>query len=91
MVTIAQGIHRLPKTVMLVGRELTIGGKPLKRVLFPSSGITVDTFNHLRLQHKKATINPATITLGLFLKALDAIGLSKLQGAIVARGKPPPP
>ena len=85
MDSIAQSVHWLPKTSVVVGRELTICGQTAKRSLLPQSVIVVDTINHLRFQNKKASVNPAAITLGLFLKAANSSVVAKLKHPKTAR------
>jgi hypothetical protein len=41
-VAIAQGVHRLPEAVVVVNRELSLGGQALERFLFPEDGIALD-------------------------------------------------
>ena len=73
MVLLAQGVHRLPESFMLVRRELALSGQGLERFSLPQGPITLDQVYHFAIQNKKTAIYPASFAERLFLKAFDII------------------
>ena len=62
----AHGIHRLPESVVKIGRKLMLGREPLERLVLPKRSIAVDVVEDLRGEHEKAAIDPPAVTLWLF-------------------------
>ena len=66
---VPQGIHRQPKPVVPVNRELTPGGQSLQRLSLPHHIVTTDEIDHRRVENKKASIDPSVITVRLFVRS----------------------
>ena len=70
---VSQGVHRLPKAMMLKGCQLPLFSQALERVLLPERLIVGDVVDHIWGQHKETTVNHAAIALGFFSKAVDLV------------------
>ena len=68
MALVAQRIHGLPKSVVLIGCKLSLGRQMLQRFLFENRFITCDIVEDFGRKHHKPTINPISIAVWLLLK-----------------------
>ena len=69
---VAQRVHALPITDVFVCGELSIMGQSLHRFLLPNRQVVFHIADHLRLEHKKAAVDPCSVTLGFLAEASDA-------------------
>lgn len=60
---------------MVISRELVGFGEGLQRLLLPNALVAIHQIDHRGIEHKKTSIDPAAIPLGLFLKAHHAASL----------------
>src|SRR5438128_986166 len=68
MHTIAEGIHRLPKSAMLKNSKLSRCRQLLQWRPLPHSSVVGDQIDHRWFQHKESTVEPCSVSFGLLLE-----------------------
>src|SRR5581483_2096909 len=81
---VAQGVHRLPKAGMPIGRELRVTRQRLQRLRFPGRAIALDPVDHLRVEDKEATIDKGVIPRRLLDERLHHRAV-ELERAVASR------
>lgn len=84
MVLVAKGIHGLPEPFMLICHQFTFIGQSLQRTGFPTRLVAIDILYAGRLKDKKATVDPASVPLGLLGEPGHPVFLH-VEGAVPAR------
>src|SRR4051812_26576369 len=81
---VAQGVHRLPEALVLVGAELAGGGERLHRLALPDGLLAGDEVQHSGLEDEEAAVDPAAgVAVRLLLEAAHEAALD-LQRAPTA-------
>src|SRR3954452_1888700 len=62
---VSERVHRLPKTIMLVGAKLIVGCQLFHWLLFPQCLIRMDVIKNLRFAYKIPPVDPGAISFGL--------------------------
>ena len=66
MILVPQGVHRLPKALMLVGHELIALHELSERRTFPGGAIAFDQVQTGRRQYEETTVDQATVAARFF-------------------------
>ena len=72
---VAHGVHALPETFVFPDPQLMVASQTVERVLLKHRVIPVDPIDDRRLANHESAIDPAIVTLGLFLKRCDQISV----------------
>src|SRR5712691_3620977 len=72
---VAQRIHRLPKTRMAEGHQLTRFGEPLQRFHFPRRFVSMNEICDRRIKHEEAAIDVGVVTRRFLHEPHDAIAV----------------
>ena len=56
---VAQGIHGLPESLVILRRELRVSRKPHQAIEFERSGVVLDIVKHAVAHDEKTPIDPA--------------------------------
>src|SRR5450759_869738 len=73
MYLVAQGVHRLPKTMVLECGEISFFRQALQWFALPDRLVIDDVVDDLRRQYEEPSVDHGAIPLGLFLKAVDFV------------------
>src|SRR5271169_5479273 len=72
MALVAQSIHRLPESLMVVDRQLIVAGQMFERLALPNRCVAFDIVADFRGEHEEAAIDPAAFADRLLTKTDDA-------------------
>src|ERR1035437_6062608 len=72
---VAKLIHRLPDPFVSKGAQLSLGGEPLERLLFPERIVAVDVVQNLWFEHEESAVDPAFARLVLLGERAHFIAL----------------
>src|SRR6476620_10037242 len=70
---VPQGVHSVPKSVVLVGGEFAISGEAFQWCAFKDCGIIIDVVQNRRLGDEVSAIDPAAVVGWLFSEARPAV------------------
>src|SRR5207302_3345740 len=68
---VAQGIHRLPKSSVLIRHQFALARQSFQWSTFPTGRVTLNIVEYRRLAYEKAAIDPPYFVIGLFSEALN--------------------
>ena len=85
MVLVPKRVHSMPEPVMFVGDQLLIMGQALKGFSFKNSTVSCKEVQHVRLEHKEATVDPGTVSCWFFLKGFYPVCLVEVQSPKTSR------
>ena len=84
VIFLAQGIHAGPEAGVAVSHELVVLSEPFNGLALPDRFIAGDVIDRLALQHIEPAVDPALVTMRLFLEAGNQV-LVVLQTAESSR------
>src|SRR3546814_11615932 len=89
VVPIADSVHRVPETVVLVGEKFAVPRKVDQRGMLKRFGIARQIIQHARLEHEEAAVDPGFLLLHLFGELDDLDRKSVVSGKSVYVGVNP--
>jgi hypothetical protein len=70
---VAERIHALPESIMLVGGELSVGRQPLEGFRFQAGLVSFEVVKDARLEHEEASVDPAVAGLGFLREGIHQV------------------
>src|SRR5260370_14189351 len=76
---VAQRIHRLPKSSVLIRHQFALARQSFQWSTFPTGRVALNIIEYRRFAHEKAAVDPADLVVGLFPEALHIAAVRKLE------------